>query len=95
MAFQFKLSFLLLAIVGLLQVLGAPNNLARAPDTLPGSKMTKVQVKGTGKLNSGGYYYVHWVEDSATYTEAEVEKALYEAGVRGMKVVEARPAPTR
>lgn len=80
-SFPFNLSLLLLALFGILQVLAAPS-------VLPGSKMTKVDIQGTGTLKSGGYYYSHWVSDTSTYTDAEVEKMLYEAGQRGMKAMQ-------
>lgn len=81
-----RLSFLLIALVGILQVLGAPNPIQRAPKTKPGSAMTKTDI---GK---SGYFYSHWVDDSATYTDAEIEKAVYEAGVLGMQTMETQAA---
>lgn len=82
-SFNLNLSLILLAFFGLLQVLAAPS-------VLPGSKMTKVDIKPTGTLKSGGYYYSHWVSDASTYTDAEAEKMLFEAGERGMKAMEAQ-----
>lgn len=83
MTFRLNISLLLLAFIGFLQVLAAPS-------VLPGSVMAKVEIKGTATLKSGGYYYSHWVPDAGTYTDAEVEKMLYEAGVRGMKAMQSQ-----
>lgn len=55
-----RFSILLIALVGILQVLGAPNPITRAPSTKPGSTMTRTDIKGSdGKADSGSYFYSH------------------------------------